>query len=253
MTVQLKTIATLAVLGLTLPGCSALFGTNKLANQTGSQGQIQASTAKAAAAAPTELTNAGRRALDQGNAGIAIDTFSRALASGEAPAPALNGLGVAFARIGRFDLAQRYFEKAAQIDPIEPRYQTNLARLMRSPLFATRHEGDATRALVAEAEQQQATEAKTRQADASGQLRRVGANQFFIQTAAPVQSKGPVRTAMVIARNKLHPAIDIRSVEETFDATIGKGAKAAKPAAPVVDDKPTPRTVKFNQIRAARP
>lgn len=251
MTVQLKPIVTLALLSLTLPGCSALFGTNKLASQTGNQAQMQAS---AAAERSSALTLAGRSALDQGNAGLAIDAFTRAVTSGEAPAPAFNGLGVAYARIGRFDLAQRYFERAAQIDPADGRYQTNLARLMRSPLFAKRHEADETRALLAQAEDQQAAEARTRQAAAPGQLQRVGANQFFIQTSAP--GKGPVRTAMVISRNKIRPAAGVRTVnpetvEASFDAALGKPS-GSNPAT-AGEEKATPRTVQFKSIPAARP
>ena len=243
MIVRLKTCAILAAACLTLPGCSALFGTNKLASQSASQ--------PSQAAAATAFTAAGRDALDKGNTGIAIDAFRRAVTSGEAPAPAFNGLGVAYARLGRFDLARRYFERAAQIDPADGRYQTNLARLMRSPLFARRHEGDETRALMAQAEQQKQVEARTRQAAAPGQLQRLGANQFFIQTAAPAAaSKGPVRTALVVARNKAASAVKIQTVESAFDAAVGKVAAAPAPADP---DKATPRTVMFKSIPAARP
>lgn len=243
MIVRLKACAILAAACLTLPGCSALFGTNKLASQSASQPN-QAATA-------TAFTAAGRDALDKGNTGIAIDAFRRAVTSGEAPAPAFNGLGVAYARLGRFDLAQRYFERAAQIDPADGRYQTNLARLMRSTLFARRHEGDETRALMAQAEQQKQVEARTRQAAAPGQLQRLGANQFFILTAAPAAaSKGPVRTALVVARNKAAPAVKNQTVESAFDAAVGKAAAAP---APVDPDKATPRTVMFKTIPAARP
>lgn len=249
MTVPLKSLAVLAVVSLTLPGCSALFGSNKLANQTGSQSGMLAAK-DAATLRQTALTDAGRRALDQGNTGIAIDMFTRAVRLGEAPAPAMNGLGVAYARIGRFDLAQRYFQRAAEIDPADARYQNNLARLMRSPLFAKRHEADQTRALMAQASQQQEAESRTRQAAAPGQLQRIGANQFFIQTAAPAQTKGPVRTAMVIARKPAATAVeakpvDPKMVEAVFDASVGK---AAAPA----EEKQTPRTIHFTPIPAAK-
>lgn len=249
MTVPLKSLAALALVSLTLPGCSALFGSNKLASQTGNQSQIQAAEA-AVAVRQAALTDAGRRALDQGNTGLAIEAFTRAVRMGEAPAPAMNGLGVAYARIGRFDLAQRYFERAAEIDPSDARYQTNLARLMRSPLFARRHEGDQTRALMAQATQQQEAEARTRQAAAPGQLQRIGANQFFIQTAAPAQTKGPVRTAMVITRKPAATAVeakpvDPRMVEAAFDASVGTVAAPE-------GEKQTPRTIHFTPIPAAK-
>ncbi|WP_296679633.1 tetratricopeptide repeat protein [Novosphingobium sp.] len=238
MTVNLKPVVTLALLSLVLPGCSALFGKNKLTSQTGTEEQIQV----AAEAAPVKvavMTDAGRKALDHGNAGMAIEAFTRAVTSGEAPAPALNGLGVAYARIGRFDLAQRYFQRAAQIDPDEMRYQSNLSRLMRSPLFAKRHQADEANAMLARAEEQQAAAAKTRQAAAPGQLQRVGANQFYIKTAAPTPGAGPVRTAMVITRAKTKPVIEARTIEAAFDATVGTGAPAA------VEEKAKTRTIFF--------
>lgn len=248
MTVPMKPLATLALL-LALPGCSALFGTNKLASQTGSQSQVQAAEA-AASVRQAALTDAGRRALDQGNTGLAIEAFTRAVRTGEAPAPAMNGLGVAYARIGRFDLAQRYFQRAAEIDPADSRYQTNLARLMRSPLFARRHEGDQARALLAQANQQEQAEARTRQAAAPGQLQRTGANQFFIQTVAQSPAKGPVRTAMVITRKQTPAAaeakpVDPKMVEAAFDASVGKTAAPA-------EDKQTPRTIHFTPVPAAK-
>lgn len=249
MTVHLKPIVTLAVLSLALPGCSALFGTSKLASQSGSQQNVQAAQ-EATLVRQSALTDAGRRALDQGNTGLAIEAFTRAVRMGEAPAPAMNGLGVAYARIGRFDLAQRYFERATQIDPVEGRYQANLARLMRSPLFARRNEADQSRALMAQAEQKQDAEARTRQAAAPGQLERIGANQFFIKTAAPAVGKGPVRTAMVITRKPSSTAldakpVDAKTVEAAFDASVGKTAQQGA-------DKQTARTIHFPAAPAAR-
>lgn len=243
MTIQIKPVFALALVSLALPGCS-LFGGGKMADRTGSDKQMQAS-AKAMAAAPTPFTDAGRVALDQGSAGIAIETFAKAVRAGEAPAPAFNGLGVAYARIGRFDLAQRYFERAAQIDPADTRYQANLARLMRSPLFAKRHQADEANAMLARAQQQQAAEARTRQAAAPGALRRIGGNQFMIRTAAPAASTGPVRTAMVVTRAKPKIAIEAKTVEAAFDSTIGK---AAAPA----DDAPKARTILFKPAMAAK-
>lgn len=247
MTVHLKHIATLAVLGLTLPGCSALFESGRFASRANGEA---AKEEMAAAERASVLTNIGRRALDQGSTGLAIEAFQRAAASGEAPAPAFNGLGVAFARIGRFELAQRYFEQAAALDPTDQRYQANLARLMRSPLFAQRHDADRAAEMLAQAERERAAEAKARQAAAPGQLQRVAANQFFIQTAAPDRNAGPVRTAMVISRSRPKPAAEFTSVEAAFDAFLSK-AKAA--SEPVTDDKPTPRTIQFKPVVVARP
>ncbi|PKB14524.1 hypothetical protein B0I00_2114 [Novosphingobium kunmingense] len=245
MTIQLKSVLTLALVSFALPGCS-LFGGPRMADRTGSEQQMQVS-AKALAARPAAFTDAGRRALNEGSAGLAIEAFTRAVTSGEAPAPAFNGLGVAYARIGRVDLAQRYFERAAQVDPADTRYQTNLARLLRSPLYAKRHQADEANAMLARAEQARSVEERSRQAAAPGQLQRIGANQFMIRTAPLAASAGPVRTAMVVARTKPRLA-DTASVEAKFDSAIGKGEAAAAPA----EDQPKSRTVLFKPAAAAK-
>jgi tetratricopeptide (TPR) repeat protein len=74
----------------------------------------------------------GREQLDGGQTGAAIDTFRVALAVGEDPAAAVNGLGVAYTRLGRFDAAETLFAKAAQLDPANVRYTRNLARIESS-------------------------------------------------------------------------------------------------------------------------
>ena len=80
-------------------------------------------------------TDQGRDHLRAGRYGLAIESFERALAFGERPAPAYNGLGVAYAKLGRPELAYRFFRKAAMSDPDNPVYSRNLASLMDSPEF----------------------------------------------------------------------------------------------------------------------
>lgn len=67
--------------------------------------------------------------------GLAIDSFNRALASREDPAAAYNGLGVAYARLGRTDLAYRFFRKATMSDSANPTYAHNLVSLTDSSEF----------------------------------------------------------------------------------------------------------------------
>lgn len=80
-------------------------------------------------------TQQGRAYLASGSNGLAIDAFNRALVFGEAPAPALNGLGVAYARLGRADLALRFFKQAVKTDPESPLFAKNLATLTNSADF----------------------------------------------------------------------------------------------------------------------
>ena len=81
------------------------------------------------------FTQEGRDHLRGNRNGMAIDAFNRALGTGEDPAAAYNGLGVAYARIGRPDLAYRFFKKAVMSDPSTPAYAHNLASLVDTPAF----------------------------------------------------------------------------------------------------------------------
>lgn len=142
----------------------------------------------ALAAKAESATSTGRRELADGQPGLAIEAFQHALASGEPIAPAVNGMGVAYARIGRFDLAQRYFEQAAASDPANAQYSENLARLMRSPALAMRREGDiANAALQAAATEDAAAKvaAVPSAVPAPGQLQRVSRGEVRIASAAP--------------------------------------------------------------------
>lgn len=78
------------------------------------------------------FTAAGRVQLDAGNPGLAIEAFQQGLGIGEPRAPALNGLAVAYARIGRVDLAAQLFRQAMAEDPASDRYAANLALLEQS-------------------------------------------------------------------------------------------------------------------------
>lgn len=88
----------------------------------------------AAAQGPSE-TEQGRQHLAAQRNGLAIEAFNRALVFGEAAAPALNGLGVAYAKLGRADLAYRFFTQAVSADARNSDYTRNLAVLTRSNGF----------------------------------------------------------------------------------------------------------------------
>jgi len=124
-------IGVLTVTGaLALSGCQ-LFETPRLAKAAGrhldDQNGMQASHGLA--------IEEGRGHLRANRSGMAIDAFNRGLAQGEDPAAAYNGLGVAYARIGRSDLAYRFFKKASVSDPENPTYWRNLAMLIDSPEY----------------------------------------------------------------------------------------------------------------------
>lgn len=107
-----------------------------------------------AAATPVEparglALQAGRENLRANRTGLAIESFNLALASGEDPAAAYNGLAIAYSRIGRIDLAYRFFKKAMNSDPANPIYARNLAMLIDSPGFTLQTMAQAERPAVA--------------------------------------------------------------------------------------------------------
>jgi hypothetical protein len=89
---------------------------------------------------------AGRDALGQRNYAAAITAFRAASVEQSVQPAAQNGLGVAFAGIGREDLAELHFRKAISLDPANARYEENLARLYRVQLTAALARRDKTEA-----------------------------------------------------------------------------------------------------------
>lgn len=192
---------TLAVgMAVSLTACNSFFGTHLFSRHAARTAEATAPRASAPAEpAVTAVTAAaakndaaigeGRKHLAAGNYGLAIDTFRTAMANGEPAAPALNGLGVAYAHIGRFDLAQRYFLEAIQADPGDERYAANLTRLMRSPAMAMRRDGDVGAALLrdeaARQNEAQAQPAIAVAAPQKGRLSKVSSHEFHIATLAP--------------------------------------------------------------------
>lgn len=71
---------------------------------------------------------AGKRALADGQYGAAVAALRLARLDPACSAEATNGLGVAYAQLGRDDLAERYFREAVAMDPQDRRFTANLAR-----------------------------------------------------------------------------------------------------------------------------
>lgn len=128
--VKLGTIGMAAVL---LAGCQS--------SPFSGWGFAKQKKARVAMEAPPEIIGAqlieeGRAQLRQGRISAAVATFRLAKLDPSVVAQAENGLGVAYAKLGRFDLADRYFRAAVSRDPQDMRFTANLLRLQRHVMLA---------------------------------------------------------------------------------------------------------------------
>lgn len=127
--------AMLAATVAMLSGCQIL-GVHRLSSAS--------SDRQATISAPATSLQTGRLVLTERRWGAAIEAFNIAVASGEDPAAAYNGLAIAYSRLGRDDLAYRFFKKAAMSDPSNPVYTRNFAMLVNSPNFTLRTMAEAS-------------------------------------------------------------------------------------------------------------
>ena len=171
---------------IALGGCQ-FFGNLHLAHNSSARPLTAAAIANA-----TERSSIqeGREHLRGGRIGLAIEAFNRALAASEDPALAYNGLGVAYARLGRPELAYRLFNKAIMSNPSNPIFAHNLANLVNSSAFTL---DQMTRLPPALATAPQAftdlgTAAFTPER-APGKLYRDGDRQFRLVTVVPDQAR----------------------------------------------------------------
>lgn len=159
----------------------------------GSNSHEKAASADFAQGTYGPATQRGRDYLRSNLTGLAIDSFNLALATGEEPAAGYNGLGVAYARLGRTDLAYRFFKKATLSDPANQAYARNLINLVNSPEFTlnllarTPLPEDLRAAPQPEARTVQAAE---RAPQVPGKLYREGNRQFSLITVVPAQATG---------------------------------------------------------------
>jgi tetratricopeptide (TPR) repeat protein len=214
---------------VSLGGCQ-FFGKLNLAG-SGSQEQRQAG--KATRTMPSSLGE-GREHLRANRNGLAIDAFNLALVRGEDPAAAYNGLGVAYARVGRSDLAYRFFKKANASDPDNPVYAGNLIRLVDSPAFALNQIDRAPAAPPARTAERPVTASAAAAAPrVPGKLYREGRGQISLTTRNdPTMAAPDQRGAMT--QVAVRPAV-LKAPMAAAEAAAEP--KAAEPAAAPANGK----------------
>jgi hypothetical protein len=111
-----------------LVGCVSVM-VSGCATQQGMAPEYRLSSSSVALPDGASMLQRGRAQLAAGLDALAIESFRSEIRINPDSADAYNGLAVAYDRIGRSDLAQRYFETALAKDPANINAQRNLARL----------------------------------------------------------------------------------------------------------------------------
>ncbi|MEZ5681359.1 MAG: tetratricopeptide repeat protein [Erythrobacter sp.] len=169
----------------------------------------------------------GRQYLRQGNISKAVASFQLARLDKSTAAAANNGLAVAYAKLGRPDLAERYFRTAAMLDPAETKYVANLLRLQGNVMLA--HRADTVRQLAMAGPAPEATSAP--RGDAAP-VHRVSHGEFRITTAEPAGVPAMTIEARQAAVKPLaEPTepeatkvalVDTQKVTKQFEVVFGK-------------------------------
>ena len=223
-------LAMAAAAAFSLSGCGtiqSIFGA-----QSARMPELKMSAPADVETAVAQATQEGRGHLDRGETGLAIEAFRRALSFGAPSAAALNGMGVAFARLGRYELARRYFSEASALDPSDERYAANLAHLNRSPAFAMRHDGDIAAAVTGASthKTERAVPALASAQPQTGRLTRLSEREYSVRTVAPMQA--PLIRSASVASSQFKPLVRIEfsrpeafsgnpAAEVSSKATIG--------------------------------
>lgn len=106
----------LLLAGTTVAGCSPKLAIRPVGG-----------SALAEVAAPSERVIQGRTQLAMGNAGLAIESFRRALTDDPANIDAYAGLAMAYEKLGRFDVAAQQLERALALAPNDDELLARLA------------------------------------------------------------------------------------------------------------------------------
>jgi Flp pilus assembly protein TadD len=200
MKVSIK-VGLVAMAAVSLSGCQSFPLTSWMFRDA----QPERSADHQLASSPTGALEEGRASLKDGNLAAAVASFRIAQLDRSTRADASNGLGIAYAKAGRDDLAERYFQAAILADPENTKYVANLLRLQQQTLLARRSHADEALAAAQTMPQPQSAEASL----LAGNIERVSRGEVRISThaelgnapaiavayAAPQRSDGDSRNA----------------------------------------------------------
>ena len=234
----------------------ALGGCQSFVNAFGFGPKPESNSEQLAEVFGSEEIQNGRLALEQGNVAAAIQQFRLAALNETHAADAFNGLGVSYARLGRADLAERYFQAAVKVDPSDPKYAANLSRFYQSPL------GNSARALAMREAEAQALLAQAEKtaveegliepqvddrgvvaisAPASAEVKRISSNEVAISSAAPEETQTPEpRQPVRQAEIKLRTAPQTQSPASRI-SMVGEVAEPASRPARITVSRGGPR------------
>lgn len=135
----------------------------------------------------------GRAELRAGNLSAAVASFRIALLDPATRAEASNGLGVAYARLGRPDLAERYFQGAIMAEPANTKYVANLLRLQQQLMLASR--GSALEAAALAHAAQAARPQLERGQVGSGRVERVSRGEVVVRARSDLGNAPAITVA----------------------------------------------------------
>lgn len=216
--------ATCAAVAMSLSGCQGIWNTLGF-------GGPKDDVRRADSSQPlfgTEELEQGRLALKAGHPARAIQMFRLAAMDEKSAADAFNGLGVAYAKLGRADLAERYFKMAVSLDSSNPKFAANLDRFYHSAL------GNSARALAMREHEAQIALAKAADAAAKQGLLTEVEPAVQERRGAVTLERAPVRITRT-SGHELQIATQ-QNVAVTRGSLPAMGSRNPAPVASVTDD-----------------
>ncbi|WP_336985686.1 tetratricopeptide repeat protein [Altererythrobacter aquiaggeris] len=214
-----------------------VFGNGK--DQSRSQQQ------KMLAASGDVMLADGKEQLRTGNISAAVAAFRIASLDETVRADANNGLAVAYAKLGRPDLAERYFRTALMMEPDNMKFRANLLRLQQQVMLARRSAAEtAAEPMVAElapVATPAAAKPEAQTASTSGRVRQVARGVVHI-SSLPATAAAPDMVVAYRAPSKVEAAARAKAEADRIEQS-DPDKQAVSPAPKA---KPYPVRVSFN-------